>query len=498
MVKKSQPNILFALADDASYPFASAYGCDWMKTPAFDAVARSGLLFHKAYTPNAKCAPSRAAILTGRNSWQLEAAANHWCNFPAKFKSVTDTLSENGYHVGYTGKGWAPGEALKEDASPRDVIGPAYQSKTLAPPTSCISPCDYAANFEDFLDDRDPGQPFFFWYGGNEPHRPYEYQSGSNIGKKRIEDIDTVPPFWPDDERVRHDMVDHAFALEYFDSHLAKMLAKLEQIGELENTIVVVTADNGMPFPRIKGQAYDFSNRLPLAISWPQGIANPAREVESYLSFIDFAPTFLDYAGIAPETTGMHSLTGRSLRPVFENAPSHQQRNFVLIGKERHDIGRPNDVGYPIRGIVRDDFLYVINFEPDRWPAGNPESGYPNCDTSPTKTVILEGLNTKERHRYWELSFGKRVGEELYHLPSDRNCLHNLASDSDHKSLKSQLRAKLLDTLSAEEDPRIVADGSVFDHYPYADPRYQNFYERFTAGDAKTPPWVSKSDIQKS
>ena len=110
--KFTPPNILFALADDASYPHMGAYGCDWVKSPAFDRIANQGILFTNAYTPNAKCSPSRACILTGRNSWQLEEAANHIPFFPVKFKTYAEALSKNGYHVGYTAKGWAPVNCL--------------------------------------------------------------------------------------------------------------------------------------------------------------------------------------------------------------------------------------------------------------------------------------------------------------------------------------------------------------------------------------------------
>ena len=103
---KQRPNILFAIADDASFPHMGAYGTDWVKTPAFDRVAREGILFMNCYTPNAKCAPSRSCILTGRNSWQLEEAANHWPFFPKKFKTYAESLTDNGYFVGYTTKGW--------------------------------------------------------------------------------------------------------------------------------------------------------------------------------------------------------------------------------------------------------------------------------------------------------------------------------------------------------------------------------------------------------
>ncbi|MBP9874440.1 MAG: sulfatase-like hydrolase/transferase, partial [Haliscomenobacter sp.] len=104
-----RPNILFCLADDVSYPYMSAYGCEWVRTPGFDRVAREGLLFQRAYTPNSKCSPSRSCILTGRNSWQLEEAANHYRFFPSKFLTYVEALSHKGYFVGSTGKAWAPG-----------------------------------------------------------------------------------------------------------------------------------------------------------------------------------------------------------------------------------------------------------------------------------------------------------------------------------------------------------------------------------------------------
>ncbi|MDI9443585.1 MAG: sulfatase-like hydrolase/transferase, partial [Planctomycetota bacterium] len=172
-----RPNILFCIADDASYPHMGAYGCSWIETPVFDRVAREGILFTRCYTPNAKCAPSRACILTGRNSWQLEEAANHVPHFPAKFKTYAETLAEQGYHVGFTGKGWAPGDAGTIDGKPRQLAGRPYQANRTKPPTSGIANCDYAANFKAFLQARPDRQPFCFWYGGFEPHRGYEYGS---------------------------------------------------------------------------------------------------------------------------------------------------------------------------------------------------------------------------------------------------------------------------------------------------------------------------------
>ena len=258
-----RPNILFAIADDASWKHFGAYGCNWVATPAFDRIAKEGILFMNAYTPNAKCSPSRSCILTGRNSWQLGEAANHVPFFPPEIKTYVEALGEHDYWIGSVAKGWAPGVANDKNGNPRELTGPKYNKHTLEPPAEKMSDNDYSRNFEDFLKNRRKGQPFCFWYGAHEPHRAYEFQVGANKGGKDIKAVSEVPTFWPDADSVRHDMLDYAYEIEYFDAHLSKMLEKLEEIGELENTLVIVTADNGMPFPRIKGDIYEYSHHMP-------------------------------------------------------------------------------------------------------------------------------------------------------------------------------------------------------------------------------------------
>ncbi len=313
-----RPNILVVMGDDISYPHMGAYGTKWVKTPGFDRVAAEGILFRNAYTPNAKSSPSRACFLTGLNSWQMEEAGNHVPFFPAKYKSVIESLGENGYYTGYTAKGWAPGVANDASGNPRLLTGKAYSSIRLTPPSAGISDIDYSANFKEFLESKPDDKPFCFWYGSLEPHRSYEYGSGASKGSKHPEDINTVPAFWPDNNIIRNDMLDYAFEIEHFDSHLVKMIEILEKRGELDNTIIIVTADNGMPFPRIKGQAYEYSNHMPLAIMWKKGINNPGREVYDFISFIDFAPTLFDVTGVNPEASGMHRMQGKSFSDIFK------------------------------------------------------------------------------------------------------------------------------------------------------------------------------------
>lgn len=497
-VKK--PNILFAIADDASFPHMSAYGSQWVKTPAFDRVAAEGILFMRAYTPNAKCAPSRACILTGRNSWQLEEAANHSPYFPAKFKTFVEALTDHGYHTGYTAKGWAPGDPGEVNGQKRQLTGRPYNQFTTTPPATGMNKNDYAANFKDFLNQKPDDLPFFFWYGSTEPHRAYEFRSGIAKGGKKLTDIDKVPAFWPDNDTVRADMLDYAYEIEHFDQHLQTMLRLLEERGELDNTIVVVTADNGMPFPRIKGQEYEYSNHLPLAIMWKERIKNPGRQVADFVNFIDFAPTFLEVAGIPADSTAMQPMTGKSLTDIFYSEKAGQvnpERDHVLIGKERHDVGRPHDWGYPIRGIVTAQYLYLHNFEPDRWPAGNPETGYLNTDGSPTKTVILRGRKKSDTKNFWTASFGKRPQEEFYNIGNDPGCVDNLALHPEFHGMRSALKEQLFQELKAQGDPRMVGQGHIFDQYEYAGDHSRNFYERYMRGEDIKAGWVNESDFEK-
>ncbi len=495
--EEQRPNILFCLADDVSYPFFGAYGCSWVRTPNCDRAANQGLLFNNAYTPNAKSAPSRSMILTGRYSWQLEEACNHFPFFPAKFKTVAEELQDGGYFVGNTGKPWSPGDPGKKDGKPRQLIGKPFNDRKLTPLTTGIADNDYAANFEDFLDARGDGEPFFFWFGSLEPHRGYEYGTGAERGGYRTEDVDGVFPYWNDCDSVRHDLLDFALELEHFDDHVGRMIDILEKRGELDNTIIIITADNGMPFPRIKGQAYHTSNHLPFVVMWGDKIKDVGRTIDEYISFVDLAPTFLELAGVDAKRCGMEPIEGEYILSIItsSNSKGGRKRDHAIIGKERHDIGRPNDWGYPIRGIKTDDFLYIYNFEIDRWPSGDPETGYLNCDAGATKSVIL--AEREVNPELWQLNFGKRPQEELYDMRKDSDCMVNLADDESYAKVKAKLHKQLFSELKAHKDPRIEGSGEIFDNYQYSDPKYRNYYNRLQAGEViPTPSWIVKSDEQ--
>ncbi len=486
----AKPNILFAIADDWG-PHASAYGTRWVRTPAFDRVAKEGLLFKNAYTPNAKCAPSRACILTGRNSWQLKEAANHICYFPPEFKGWGEVLTENGWNVGYTMKGWGPGVANDAEGKPRQMTGTPWNKKKAKPPTPDIGNNDYAGNFSDFLDAVPGEQPWCFWYGAVEPHRGYEFGSGIKKGGKKLSDIDRVPDYWPDNEVIRNDMLDYAFEVEHFDRHLGRMIADLEKRGMLENTLIVVTADHGMPFPRSKGNANVQANHVPFAVMWPRGIANVGRVIDDFISFVDLAPTFVEVAGLKWRDTGMPETSGRSLTDLFFNKPRHL-RDHVLLGKERTDVGRPNDEGYPIRAIVKHDSVLIENFEPGRWPGGNPETGYMDCDAGATKSFIIDAHRKNPQDAFWKLCFGLRPEIEFYDLKADPDFVQNLPSDPRVARMRDQLHEEL----KTQGDPRMEGKGEVFDKYEHASKANVGFYEKFMRGEPVKAGWISPTDIE--
>jgi len=458
-----KPNILFCIADDASMKSFGAYGCDWIKTPAVDRLAREGAVFTNAYNCNPKCAPARACLVTGKYSWQLKEACNHWPHFPSEFEFYPHLLLDSGYHVGFTGKGWGPGTYDTED----NPAGPVYNKIRLKAPYNGINSTDYAANFEVFLDENIEGKPFCFWLGAFEPHRKYELDSWKKEGKK-LEDA-KLPEFYPDNDTIRGDLQDYAIEVEWYDTHIGRAIQALEERGLLKNTLILITSDHGMPFPRVKGQIYEEGFHVPLVAYW-KGFIKPGREISDFVSFPDVAPTIMEAAGFKPH----QQMTGKSFLPLLISEKSgrvDERRDHVLLGKERHDTGRANedgiDLGYPVRALRNDKFLYVRNFKPERWPVGNPEYNYRNCDNSPTKSYLTNLKPGDDTYRFFEMSFGKRPEEELYNIQNDPDCMVNLAEVSEYAEIKGQLRKRMEEELTLQGDPRILGNGDIFDGYPY-------------------------------
>ncbi len=455
-----RPNILFAIADDQSWLHTSASGERALKTPGFDRVASAGVRFQQCISASPGCAPSRAAILTGRYPWQLREAGTHASLFPRDLQVYPELLQNAGYFTGLTGKGAGPCN-FNDAGWPHNPAGPAFDKRKLQQPLPGINRNDYAANFDDFLSARPKDAPFCFWYGGQEPHREYSPGLGLRSGK-RLEDA-TVPPFLPDTPEVRSDILDYLTEIEHFDLHLQRMLDRLEKSGDLENTIVVVTADNGMSFPGSKAQMRDYGIHEPLAISW-QARAKSGRVSQELISLTDLAPTFLSAAGLQPPS----GLCGSNLLPLL-TLDKPLNRPFVLSGRERHSHARHDLLGYPARALRNHYYLYVRNFAPDRWPAGDPPKFY-DVDDGPTHQLLLARQKDPAIAPFFETCYGKHPAEELFDLRTDPGCLRNLAQQPGKRGVLAELRRSLTAQLKAQGDPRLGPNPNLWESYPRYSP----------------------------
>lgn len=440
-VQASQPNILIAITDDQSWEHVGAYGASWINTPNIDTLANEGLLFTQAYCQVPSCSPSRATLLTGRHPWQLDEGATLWSTVPARYPTLMDVLAEAGYHTGYTRKGWGPGSDTLGGRS-RNPAGRSYSS------------------FSSFNSARSPGQPFCFWFGTQDPHRPYSAGSGLASGRHTLADV-IVPGFLPDHTTVRSDLLDYGYEIERFDSELGSILTALQSSGELDNTIVLITSDNGLPFPGAKSNLYDHGVRVPLIVRWPGNVPQGVQS-NAFVVFADIMPTLLEAVGAAiPDSVTGLSHWARWMDPAGAGDPV---RDWAPLYLTRHSHCRYDMQGYPMRGIRTHDYLYIRNYEPDRWPSGDPPS-HLDIDGGPTKSLLYNLSATYPSA--FARCFSKRPAEELYDMAADPYSMDNLAEDPSYAAIKASLREQLTAYLHEQVDPLVLGYGFLLEGNPY-------------------------------
>ncbi|MFT5127467.1 MAG: iduronate 2-sulfatase [Rhodothermales bacterium] len=407
-ISASRPNIVICMADDWSAPHASILGDPTVRTPHFDRVARAGRLYHNAFVSTPSCTPSRLSFLTGQHHWRLREGANLGGSLREEYPVYTELLQAAGYFIGRSGKGVWPS---KHEFRKRDSFGTQYR------------------NFDEFLKARPAGQPYCFFFGGKDPHRPYI----TGIGAKNGIHPPAPPPILPDHPDVRADIADYYWHVQRFDSQVGEVLAALDATGEAAKTLFVVTSDNGMPFPRGKATLYELGTHVPLAIRWPAKFAS--LETQDLTSLCDLAPTFLEAAGLPIPA----DMTGRSL---LSTLPA---REFILTGNERHSYWQPS------RALRTQDFLYIQNFDPKNWVSG-PAAYSHNIDPSPSKQLLSDPAFA----RFAEFAMGRRAPVEIYHIRNDPHQLNNLAGNPEFAPEMARLARLLQAELEATGDPRVV------------------------------------------
>ena len=474
-----RPNILVAMADDQSWLHTSSAGYRAVSTPTLDRLCQSGVRFTQCIAGSPGCSPSRAALLTGLHHWQLSEAGTHASNFPIRLQTYPDLLAKSGYFVGLTGKGWGPGN-WAITGRPHNPAGPSFDDAKLTPPNAGIHADDYAGNFAEFLKQRPKDQPFCFWYGSHEPHRTYATDSEPKRQKK-MEDAD-VPPFLPDVPEVRSDLLSYCVEIEWFDRQLGRMLDQLREAGELDNTLVIVTADNGMSFPRAKATTYEYGIHVPLAISWPKQVPGN-RVIDDLVGFVDLTATILEATSTpgSPVDSVKERPVGKSLLATLKTQQQgivDPTRTMVFSGRERHSSARPHNWGYPSRALRTQQYLYIRNFHPERWPAGDPQElgqdgklgpmhgAYRDIDAGPSLAFLVKNADSPQFKPLFELAVGKRHEEELYDIRTDAGCLKNLSKMSEHQKTLVELRDAMTECLVRTGDPRMGENPEVWETYP--------------------------------
>jgi len=459
-VKKEpkQPNILFILADDWSYPYSEIFGETYVRTPNLANLSKTGIVFENAFCSTPSCTSSRASMLTGRYPHTLGEGVNLCGRLDVNIPTYVQILRKNGYEVGFDRKGWAPGDYTKM----------GYTE----------NPCGTKEEFSKLIEKLPADKPFFFWFGTNDPHRPFEKNAGKTAG------IDVskikVPGFLPDTPEIREDLSDYFSEIEHFDKEIGDLMEILKKSGRLENTIIVVASDNGMPFPHAKANLYDYGTRVPLIITgFPKMDQNNLNS--SFVNLIDLMPTFLDLAGIKDQPV----VDGKSLLSVLKGEkPEHREE--VFLERERHCLSRAEmnyGAGYPMRAIRTKDYLYIRNFRPDRNPGGDETipgtpSVFGDVDGGITKIFMMDNRNLPNVNQYFKLGFEKRPAEELYVIKSDPYNINNVAESAEYASVKASLSKRLEEWMKESKDPRMNGKGDEIDGY-----------------DATTHAWITRDGI---
>ena len=419
-----KPNVVFFIADDVSWNDYGCYGNEAARTPHVDALAANGLRFNHAYLTASSCSPSRSSIITGRYPHNNGKAAELHLPIAGNLPWFPELLREAGYYTALSGK-----HHMTSTKGPEGETRP--------------KPFDHVdggrakgnsgghANWVTVTKDRPKDKPFFFWFAAYDAHRDWDGDKqwdDDRYGPMHKPADVIVPPFLVDDEETRQDLASYYNEVTRFDHYIGEVVAELKSQGELDNTLILVLADNGRPFPRAKTRIHDSGMKTALVAHWPAGIKTSGRASDSLVSVIDLAPTVLDVAGLKPAET----MQGVSLQPLLARTAT-QVRKFAFSEHNWHDYEAHG------RGVRGDGFLLIKNFRPyQAW------QGPADSVRSPSHASLEAKRDAKKlTPAQSDVFLAPRPAVELYDLRGDPHQLTNLVGRPDYNIQRALLSQTL-------------------------------------------------------
>ncbi len=423
-------NVVLMIGDDHGLD-AGCYGHPVIKTPSLDRLATEGTRFTHAFAAVSSCSPSRSVILSGMynhtNGMYGLAHASHHFRSHEQIQSLPGLLRKAGYRTGVAGK---------LHVAPQSAYPFEFTLKGNGRDVTRL-----AESAEEFMAEKSD-RPFFLLVGFSDPHRAKvgfgndaEYRGVKEV-TYRPEDM-AVPPFLPDNQDVRAELAEYAQSVSRMDQGIGKVLEAIERTGHANDTLVIYLSDNGIPFPGAKTTVYDPGLHLPLVIRSPE---QKRREVvnTAMVSWVDIAPTILDWACVKPAKT----MAGRSVLPILdqENPPGW---DTVYASHTFHEV----TMYYPMRMIRTREYKYILNLaSPLEYPFAS------DLWESPTWQGVLRGGDKTYGQRRVD-AFLHRPREELYDLRSDPGEIKNLAGDAAHQAILEEMRGRLKEWQERTQDP---------------------------------------------
>ena len=415
-----RPNFVLIIADDVSFSDLGCYGNKAVKTPNIDKLANEGICFTNAFLTASSCSPSRCSIISGKYPHCNGAAELH-LPLPQSEVPFPLLLKEKNYYTAQAGK-WHMGPSAHR-AFNRYTDGNGYNNGDGG-----------ENNWVKFLKERPGDKPFFFWLASMDAHRPW----GADTFKVTHDPAKVIiPPYFADTPETRQDIASYYNEIGRFDYYIGKVRDELEKQGVIDNTVIIVMADNAKPFPRCKTRVYDSGMQTPFVVFWPKGIKGKGLHTSSLISSIDIAPTILELAGaVTPR-----EYQGKSFASIFQK-PKSEIRAALFAEHNWHDYEARE------RMIRTKQYLYVLNSRPNLTNCGPADS-----KSSPTQAALnhLRDLG-KLTIAQADVFISPRPSEELYDVKTDPEQLLNLASVPHCQTILEEMRASLIKWQSDTND----------------------------------------------